>query len=269
MKEGVLMFTDIPNDTNDIPNDADDLKDYLKDKKKNESFVNKQRREKNNSIIANAGISIHDSLVCCFDDNVEMKSIDEICKRAIASTIIIQLAVDICNHKEINNDTIQIINFVLNKYNVSDCLNSLELKLLNGNYSEQDAINVSWNYESVWSLFWSLGLIDDIETVNNECDCNFVLQTVLTSNSYEDFKSKCKLRRKQEILDIEDLYFRYNWAINNFKIDSSTKTGNLNPSIVIERKRGLDWIFSGIDDWNDLNLDTISSIGMLEGRTKK
>lgn len=77
-----------------------------------------------------------------------------------------------------------------------------------------------------------------------------------TSNyakSTEEFIRKCKLRSKEEILDMLDLYFRYNWAINDAKVNPTASIGALNPSVVIERRRGLEWIVTkDVEDWYDL-----------------
>ena len=88
------------------------------------------------------------------------------------------------------------------------------------------------------------------------CDCNRAISFVLNSTSFEDFKRKCKLRDIDEILDMKDLYYRYNWAINNKYVDPNTKIGNLEPSNIIERRRGLEWVISDIDDWYDIELNT-------------
>lgn len=54
---------------------------------------------------------------------------------------------------------------------------------------------------------------------------------------------------------MEDLYFRYNWAINENRINSNANISNLNSDNVIERRRGLTWVLSDINDWYDLSLN--------------
>ena len=54
---------------------------------------------------------------------------------------------------------------------------------------------------------------------------------------------------------MKDLYYRYNWAINNKYVDTNAKIGNLNPSNVIERRRALEWILSDENDWYNLQLN--------------
>lgn len=104
------------------------------------------------------------------------------------------------------------------------------------------------------AICWILGLVDDISDGGMTCDCDSAIRFVLSTSSFEDFKSKCKLRSKEEILDMEDLYFRYEWAINENKINLNASIGNLNSSNVRERYRGLKWALSNEDDWYNLSL---------------
>lgn len=218
-----------------------------------ESESAKSRREKNNRILRDKGIVCPDKLTC-FDGHRQMKDIDVICKKAIASLLTIQVACDINNKNDIDN-SIEIINKLIEKFGVKDYLNSKEMRIMNKSYTEQDAIDMDWEYETYWSLCWVLGLVDDISDGATICDCEAAIGFVLNSMSIDDFKSKCKLKSKEEVLDMEDLYFRYAWAINEKKANPGASIGNLNSSIVIERYRGLKWVLSEIDDWYDCPLN--------------
>lgn len=113
---------------------------------------------------------------------------------------------------------------------------------------------MDWAYESYWAICWCLSLVDDIKDGGKLCDCDKAISFVADLESYEEFKSKCKLRNIDEILDMKDLYYRYNWAINNKYINPNTKIGNLESSNVIERRRALEWILSDVYDWYNLQL---------------
>ena len=95
-----------------------------------------------------------------------------------------------------------------------------------------------------------------IYDASDVCDCNYAIQLFKKSISYEDFKNKCNLRSVNEILDMLDLYYRYHWACVEKRIKPETSIGNLNPSVVVERRRGLEWIISKTQDWYDISLDT-------------
>ena len=145
---------------------------------------------------------------------------------------------------------------ILSKYGVESCLNEKEKRLFNGNCSKQDAIDVVWTYEAYWSLVWALGLIDDISNAVEICDCQKAISLVSECGSLEEFKKQCHVRDIEEILDMLDLYYRYDWACTEKRFNPQTSIGGLNPEVVVERRRGLEWLISEENDWFDISLDT-------------
>ena len=258
-QKGTLMLINIDeNQYNETINYMKNNHSCLNNDSINETEKQKNRRQKNNQILTQQGISTNDNL-SCDESDVQIRNFDEICKRAIACLITIQVACDINNGKDIKSEeykeNFDFINSLYKKYNVENCLNSKEKRIIKGTYSKQDAIDMDWAYESYWALCWCLSLVDDIKNGGEMCDCDKAISFVIDSNSYEDFKNKCKLRDIDEMLDMKDLYYRYNWAINNKKVDSNTTIGNLDASNVIERRRGIEWVLSDIDDWYDIQLN--------------
>lgn len=228
----------------------------LKDEELKETGEEKNRRERNNKILAEKGISINENLLCYFNEfnSVKMKSVDSICKRAIASLLIVQIVCDINNGSDASK-SIEFFEPMLKKFNVLDNLNSKEQKIINKSYTKQDLIDLDLEYETYWALCWALGLVDDISDASLLCDCQKAVDFVRACSSLDDFKNKCKLRTVEEILDMHDLYYRYNWAINNSKVNSDVSLGNINVSNVIERRRGLQWILSNEEDWYNISLN--------------
>ena len=216
---------------------------------------NLERREKSNNKIKEMGILCLESLPI-LDENMELnlKSLDDICKRAISSLLSIQIACDI-NAGNDYEESNKILSNLLKEYKVEDCLNPTEKKLFNGEYTQQDTIDVTWTYESYWSLVWALGLIEDISLPNEICDCEKAIKLVSEARSFDEFKAKCKLRDVEEILDMLDLHYRYHWACEK-SINPNTPIGELNPEVVVERRRGLEWLFSEEEDWFEISLDT-------------
>lgn len=187
-------------------------------------------------------------------EEVMLKSLDEICHRAIASLLVIQVACDIGNGDY--EKSVGFFTELLEKYGVSDDLNATEQSLIDGTYSEQDAVNVAWTYEAYWSLVWALGLIEDISDASVICDCELAISLVNDCETYDEFKNKCKIRNIEEILDMLDIYYNYDWACTDKRINPGTKIGSLNTDVVPERRRGLEWLISEEDDWFDISLDT-------------
>lgn len=116
---------------------------------------------------------------------------------------------------------------------------------------------MDWAYETFWAIFWALGFVDDISDASKLCDCLQAIQLIANNNSIEEFKNKCKLRDVEEILDMLDLYYRYHWVtVEKMFINPKANIGNLIPSNVVERRRGLEWLISPKEDWYEIELNT-------------
>jgi len=215
-----------------------------------------KRREKSNKIIESLGITcFHDLPLIEGSDEVSLKNVDQICKRAIASLLSIQLACDII---EGNNyqESKEYFEDLLDKYGVKDNLLYKERKLFDGDYTMQDAVDVSWTYECYWALCWSLGLINKMGFPNDICNTKIAISFVSICKDYNDFRKKAKLRDVEEILDMLDLYYRYHWACVEKDINGTAEIKDLNMEVVAERRRGLEWLIKDEKDWNDITLNT-------------
>ncbi|MBR2523359.1 MAG: DUF4272 domain-containing protein [Clostridiales bacterium] len=218
-----------------------------------ETEIQKVRREKNNDLINGMDIITSDRLMTRWEDSeVELKDKESICRRALACFYVIQIACDINNNNY--EESLDYFKPILESLGLMDELNEKEESILDGSYEMQDVFDLAWAYEAYWALCWCLGLVDDITHAEEICDCDAAISFAGVS-SVEEFASGCELRSKEEILDMLDLYFRYNWAVNDSRAYRRNSAGNLNPSVVIERRRGLEWIVSYEDDWYDLEMN--------------
>lgn len=214
-----------------------------------------ERRAKNNAFIRARGIACYEDLpVIESSADVKLRSLDEISRRALASFFLIQVACDVNNG--CYEESVRIIRPILERLDLISCLNAKERRLLDGTFAMQDAIDLDWEYEDLWSLFYALGFVDDIRDAGDVCDCGYIIETVNACSSLEDFRSKCKLRGVEEILDTLDLYYRYHWACVEHRLHPETPIADLIPSCVVERRRGLEWLISDEDDWFEITLDT-------------
>lgn len=187
-------------------------------------------------------------------DQVRMRDLDTICKRAIACLLSTQVACDIENGDYENSVTF--FGRLLKIFGAEEVLNPMEQRLFDGTYTKQDVINAAWEYETFWALAWALGLTDDISDASVICDCQKAIHLVGDCRSFAEFKANCCMRDVDTILDMLDLYFRYHWAVNHKRIQPDTNTGDLIPGVVVERRRGLEWLFDSEDDWYQISLDT-------------
>ncbi|MDE6723961.1 MAG: DUF4272 domain-containing protein [Eubacterium sp.] len=227
--------------------------------KKNKTVTPESRREKNNKFIKQKGIACLDNLPAIeASADVKLKDLDAICKRAIACLFSIQLALDIDSKKNYDESQAMFYN-LLKKFKVEKDLSSIEKKLFyTKKYTNRDITNIVWTYEAYWAIVWALGLIDDCEMKfpNEICNCKKAMSLVSDCETFEEFKDKTKIRNIEEILDMLDLYYRYHWACVEKRVRPETEIGNLNPDVVWERRRGLEWLISNQSDWNYISLDT-------------
>lgn len=223
----------------------------LKNDELPETKIQKKRREKNNKLVGKMKISVSDKLMTRWnDDEITLKDKETICKRMIACFYAIQIACDIAQNNY--EESLKYFKPFVEKFGITDQLNSKEKRILDGTYSTQDAIDMDWAYEAFWALSWCLGFVRDISDAGKICDCQKAIYLIQSCESVQDLVKKSKLRSKEEILDMLDLYYRFNWAINDAKVNPNASIGKLNPSIVIERRRGLEWVVSEVWDWYDL-----------------
>ena len=107
----------------------------------------KERKEKTIAKLKDMGIATIEFLPEVEDSSqVKLKSLEEICSRAIASLIAIQVACDIRNNNY--EESKKYFEVMLDTFNVRNKLNNKEKKIFDGTYSEQDVVDVVWTYES-------------------------------------------------------------------------------------------------------------------------
>lgn len=118
----------------------------------------------------------------------------------------------------------------------------------------------SWKCEGIWTLMWALNKVENLDFPNEFCQ----LQNI-NSEDYPVGKDKdpfdfinsiVSTRTKSEILDANDLYYRYNWACVDERINGR-QIESINPGIVYERQYALNWLINYMDqDWDNVTCDT-------------
>lgn len=195
-------------------------------------------------------------------EQVKVKDIATVKKRAMASLLSIQLACSIRNGEDYKK-SVDIILEYMQKFGIllEDLLPKERLLIENSKTKEgcqneltmQDVTDVGWTYEAYWSIVWALDLITDKELSDASKICNgeraIALMSIVANPTGH-------LRDTDKLLDMLDLFYCYHWACVNKRIDPNTKIGNLNPEVVWERRRGLEWLVCDEEDWFNMSLDT-------------
>ena len=220
------------------------------------------RRRKTIEQLKKQGIAYHPHLPLLESSgDVRLKSPEEVKKRALGCMMCVQLACSI-NNGEDYGEALAFVMQKLMEWNISiDDLLPKERLLIQNKYTKndctdeftrQDLVDIVWTYEVYWSLAWSLDLITDKELANAETICD--TEKAMMTSAYVTPASR--LRNTEKNLDMLDLFYCYHWACVEKQLRPETAIGSLNPEVVVERRRGLEWLISEETDWNEISLDT-------------
>ena len=215
----------------------------------------KERKNRSEKRLRQHGIAVNSHLPARFTpEDALTKDLDAVCRRTAAGILMIQIA---CDAESGDYDqSREVLLPYLERFGAVDSLNGPEKRLLAGEYTPQDLVQIVWTYESCWSLEWALGLIPDISDSSDICDCEKAVHLVADCESLDAFREKCSLRPLDELKDMTDYYYRAHWAVVENRLRPETEIGDLNEEVVMERRRGLDWLFAPEDDWFEISLDT-------------
>jgi hypothetical protein len=138
-------------------------------------------------------------------------------------------------------------------------LSKYEKKLLSKNnedLTKQENINIYWYIEALWALMWAGNLIDDLPIDKHVEDYQAALSPDLEKGEDDSkFKLTMKIRTKEEIYKMLDLYFRTHWYTRNGVLNNQS-TGEMNDSVVSERRKALEWVADNTLDWDNIPLNT-------------
>lgn len=119
---------------------------------------------------------------------------------------------------------------------------------------EEIVISYSWNYEHAWVMFWALGFIETLDYPSSICNVGLLANTIKGFSSMEELLEGSSIRSEEEILDEADLIYRYNWACIDVRSQMGLPApGDLDPSIVYDRNKALNWLIGyGGADWDEV-----------------
>lgn len=147
----------------------------------------------------------------------------------------------------------------LKKYNLWDLVTPDEKDFL-ANPTEQRKSHESWKCECIWVLMWALNKVGDLGFPDELCSLNDIADEdypVSPEKDPNDFiNSITETRNKLEILALNDLYYRLDWACVDARINGTDMTA-VHPGVVYERHYALNWLINYNEaEWDDVTCDT-------------
>lgn len=147
----------------------------------------------------------------------------------------------------------------LKEYKLWDFVTPGEKDFLTNPTVEKKTVE-TWKCEGIWTLMWALNKIDNLGFPNMLCNLGNISPEnypIGKDKNPNDFIDSVNITRpKQEILDVNDLYYRFEWACVDARINGR-EVNEINPSVVYERHYALNWLISYMgQEWDDVSCDT-------------
>jgi len=211
-----------------------------------------QRKENNEKILEEYNIKINRNLPCIeSEEETTLRTPREIAQRVSALAVVNLVAFNSISPEEATE--------YLQNYNLWDFTTENEKEFL-ANPNDDKKANESWKCEGIWVLMWALNKIETLDFPDEFCDLenidpdNYPVGQDKDPNVFID--SIITTRSKSEILDANDLYYRFNWACVDERINGREIEG-INPGIVYERQYALNWLINYMEqDWDFITCDT-------------
>lgn len=210
------------------------------------------RKEKSEEILKKEDIKINFNLPHIeTDEETTLRTSEEIAKRVTVLAVTNLIAFDSIEPEEAID--------YLKDCDLWDYTTPGEKDFLN-DPTEYKKSQESWKCECIWVLLWALKKVDSLPFPNELCDLNdipaenYPVGGDIDPNDF--INAPHELRSKSEILDAADLYYRYDWACVDARINNIEMT-TIDPGIVYERHYALNWLITYMDqDWDDVSCDT-------------
>ena len=207
------------------------------------------RKERSIARLKSENVPVIDHLPVTFGETqVKRRNVDEVAYRAMALLVVATKAEGV---------DAKFVRKLTERYRLAGHFSPIEEAFLNDpSPPEHDRIQLIWRYEAAWVLLWALGYVDDLEKPTEICDVKRAIDTLLDRNA-EQFIADARLRAQSEILDEEDLNYRYHWAVVEARVNDQDAPAELDPGVVLERHHALNWLIGYFDQkWDEVSTDT-------------
>lgn len=219
-----------------------------------------ERKKKSIEVLKSKKIPYLEELrAAVFDAEVKLQSKEAIIQRFIATyATAIQAEVYMSgkydNPEEKMKQQMELLN---KKYHVSNYFSPKEKEYIDHPPTKEPKIfnSYGWRYECCAVFLWALSLLD-LKEPNQICEAvdigNFVW-----NHDFDSLSKAAKLRSKEEILSLQDLTLRYNWACVDAHMNGKTIEA-LDFGVIYERHYALNWLLQvdGITDWDAVTTTT-------------
>jgi hypothetical protein len=178
------------------------------------------------------------------DDDVEPRSGTAVVERMLCLTLIAARAEGLERPRTIE---------VLTEFGLLPAITPNEKQFLDQEApTEHQRAQFVWKYECAWALQWALGIVPVLGDCRSICQADQVSRNALAVG--KNFQATPV--GKEQILDAGDMLYRMHWACRDAQLNGKPVVVGLEPGVVWERRRAIQWLLEPDVDWDDLSLDT-------------
>lgn len=213
------------------------------------------RKERSEKVLAKHKVMINPNLPRIEnEDEAEIKSPEEIVKRAVTAFITVQIAIDICN----GNGALESVVFftpIMERFGLMNELTEDEKIYFDKDkcedISQDDAYQFQWRLEMCVPLFWACGFRKKLDYPDGMTDTTDQIHLIGGCQDFGELMKNVKMRSPSEILDAADLLFRMDWACVEARIKNDPSImSDLSPDVVVEQHKGVNWLIGAYDAEN-------------------
>ena len=224
------------------------------------------RKERSEKFLNKQNIKINPHLPIIEDENeAKIKSPEETVKRAVTALFATQIAMDCLNPESDVKESATFFGEMLARFGLTEEPTPEEkmfFALVNDNAPKPTAkfaTQMAWRVEMVIPLLWACGIISgDLEYPDKESEYIEQARMIAACDNFDELMVKVKMRNSSKILDKADLLFRMDWACVDARLRGEIPSGNLNPDVVVEQHKGINWLIGAFDaeDWDKVKPHT-------------
>ena len=229
---------------------------------KNSGFARKTRTEQ---FLRSNNIAINPNLPeIVSEENVRIKTPEEIVRRAVTAFVAVQIAIDICKGESVR-ESARFFTAVLERFGLENELTADEKEyfaLADSDFSisKEKALDFQWRVEMCMPLFWACGFVgNDSDLFSAMIDTRDLIWLINGCKDFGELMSHVKMRTVSDILDNADAAFRMDWACVEARLrNDNSISGALDHDVVVEQHKGFNWLIGAYDaeDWDNVRPHT-------------
>ncbi len=124
--------------------------------------------------------------------------------------------------------------------------------------TQEEVVALTWRVECLAPLLWSIGKIDRMPELTEECDTNLIRSALVwPPDSIQSFVDSAVLRNEAEIQAEYQRVYDAHWRVRDARLFGRPAPDGLDEEVIFERHYGFNWVIGyGAQDWDEISTDT-------------